>query len=46
VSSPSGYSEIANAQLDEIEYDESPELQALLSRAAASKTVLRASRRQ
>ena len=30
----------------QLEYDESPELQALLSRAAASKTVLRASRRQ
>ena len=30
----------------QLEYDESPELQVLLSRAAASKTVSRASRRR
>jgi len=30
----------------QLEYDESPELQALLSRAAASKTMSRASRRR
>jgi hypothetical protein len=30
----------------QLEYDESPELQALLSRAAASKTMSRTSRRR
>jgi hypothetical protein len=30
----------------QLEYDESPELQALLSRAALSKTVARSSRRK